>query len=402
MEILERVIEYFKSSVESFAELIENLISNIKKMPENIRQQRNQHAFQENCYTHNQRASLSFSVKDTLDLIGNYYSEIRSGVAPLGYILLGTVPFIFLYQYSISHIRISEKLIIFFTVVIAALLNISLTGLAFFPVAALMFFSMWESNIIIASITVILLIIVCAETGDKKISKYLFPISIMILTGCSSDTGVYLTVAILFVCSLLWSRSLFTILTPLFLLINIIIGGNKLNLISLDRMNVMERVNLFNISINDYVKVVFNTTVSLDKSFNSLVTLFKTNYAIYICLFFGLYYVSKVFQFIVRIFKIDSRKFKYVIISHLYCSITFWLVLQLAHFAYSANIVVATLKQTGQEIKLLYSFNNLLEIMPMIMETAKSSNFVLIAISDIVIAFLLSIPISLFVGGYDK
>ena len=402
MEILERVIEYFKSSAESFVELIENLISNIKKMPENIRQQRNQRSLQENGYAHDQKARPSFSVKEILDLIGNYYSEIRSGVATLGYILLGTVPFIFLYQYSISHIRISEKLIIFFAVVIAALLNISLTGLAFFPVAALMFFSMWESNIIIASITVILLIIVCAETGDKKISKYLFPISIMILTGCSSDTGVYLTVAILFVCSLLWSRSLFTILTPLFLLINIIIGGNILNLISLDRMNVIERVNLFNISVNDYAKVVFNTTVSLDKSFNSLVTLFKTNYAIYICLFFGLYYVSKVFQFIVRIFKMDRTKFKYVIISHIYCSITFWLVLQLANFVYSANIVVATLKQTGQDLRILDSFNNLLKIMPMITENAKNSNFVLIAVSEIVVAFLLSIPISLFVGGYDK
>ena len=402
MEILERVIEYFKSSAESFAELIENLISNIKKMPENIRQQRNQRAFQENSYTQNQRASLSFSVKDTLDLIGNYYSEIRSGVAPLGYILLGTVPFIFLYQYSISHIRISEKLIIFFAVVVAALLNISLTGLALFPIAALMFFSMWESNIIIASITVILLIIVCAETGDKKRSKYLFSISIMILTGCSSNTGVYLTIALLFICSLLWSNSLFTILTPLFLLINIIMGGNILNLISLDRMNVMERVNLFNISINDYVKVVFNTTVSFEKSYNSIVALFKTNYVIYICLFIGLYYVSKIFQFIVRIFKMDRTKFKYVIISHIYCSITFWLVLQLANFAYSANIVVATLKQTGQDLRILDSFNNLLKIMPMITETAKNSNFVLIAISDIVIAFLLSIPISLFVGGYDK
>ncbi len=395
---MEGIVEYLKSLLQSLSELAESSINKIKEVSENIKQRRKNNSFQNSAYNNEPQKSFYGSIKDGLNSIGENYREIRSGIAPIGYLLLATIPFIFLYQYSIVHIRINEKLIIFLVVVIAALLNILSTGLAFSPVAALMFFSMWENNIIIAGFNVLLLLIVSAEASDKKRGKYLFPIAIMILTGCSSDTGVYLSLALMFVCSLLWPDSMFTILAPMFVLINTITIGQVLNVITL---NGIDRVNLFNISISDYVPVVYKTTVSFEKSFQNIVSLFKINYPIYISLFFGLYIVAKIFKFIVKLSRIDRSKFKYIIISHLYCSVTFWLVLRITNFVYSTNSVIATLKLLGQDMKLLYSFDNLFSILPMIIEHIKNNNFIYITISDIVIAFLLSIPISLFVNGYD-
>ena len=351
--------------------------------------------------------NIKEKVKQVLRTIDDVYRRIQNNISPKGSYVVASIPFYFLYEFASNNIRINEKLVIVGITALAAVLNILKTGLAFWPIAALFFFSLWDKNVIIAIATVVVLLFISLKTKMVKKGKYQFPLAIMIITGCMSNSPLLLILALFFTCSLIWADHLNFITTPLLVLINTITIGTlsthvMVTLKGLFRVNNSFDVLVADFDLQKYFGKMTQSFVSWQQSSKDLKLLFGAYKVSYIVLFIGLFLTAVFFLKIAKKFRIYKLRLGYILISHLYVLLAILILKNIVNFSMALFDAITSLHSTGNEIRFLDSFDNFLSIMPLVKENMFTRSYMLIKLSDLVGAYFVSIPLSLCINGYDS
>ena len=215
--------------------------------------------------------------------VDSMFKRIQDIVSPIGSYAIASIPFVFLYLYSIEHIKIEEQVLILVLVIVAVLLNLFNTTFAFFPIAILLFFSTWGENIIFALI-ILLILAMCSDTNMVKKGKYVYPLIIMFFISGIFSSPIPLIISWLFVFSLMLGDRINIIPLTLASFINVLISSTTFHLITNSQI---VGINENKYPLNLYFTNTLKNYVSFDKSVKALSLLFDISFICSIC---NLYY----------------------------------------------------------------------------------------------------------------
>lgn len=331
--------------------------------------------------------------------IGDYYKKAQEFLSPKGSYIIATMPFIFFYKYLCENIRISEKLLILLIVMIVAILNAFKPKLISIPVAILMLFSILERNMIVALFAFILVLFAAVPNSMVKKGKFQTPLLIMIFTAGCVLSPVYFIVAIMFMCSIMWIDNLNIFITPFAVLVNLLIYATA----TVTFNTVFKQIALpsTTLTLGKYINTVLNNTKNFSWHFNNFCLLWKEYYVFYITIIIGFIVFAKLFYiFFIRSAKKRST-LSNILIPHIFAGFSILIIYQLAHYLYATNTIINILNSNGSKYNAFESIDNFIGIYPAVKDYFVNNQIYMLHVKDVIIALLITIPISVFVNGYD-
>ena len=213
--------------------------------------------------------------------IEDFYKKYNSHLAPIGSYVICTLPFFFLYQYAKENILIEETIYIALVVALAAILNCYNSGLCFVPVCGIFFLALWDKNVVLASLVTFLAFLGCIYAGDNRKGQYVYPIIILIFTGCLNRSLLPLMLAYTLSALVFWrDDSSYAFVIPLCLAVNIYIYGSGTELKTIELNSFLSE----RLPFNTYFKTVLDK-LNGDELIPQMFDLLKQQYKFYVLFF---------------------------------------------------------------------------------------------------------------------
>ena len=247
------------------------------------------------------------------------YKKLHNHLAPLGSYVICALPFFFLYQYAKDNILIEETVYIGLAVALTVFINSFKSGLCFIPVCTILFLALWDKNVVLAIAVAFMAFCSVFFASDRKKGQYVYPILVLILTGCLNRSLLPLMIAYTMTALVFWRDDrTYALIIPICLFLNAFIYGSGTDLTTMELNSILSE----RIPFASYFKTVLDQ-LNAEAMVAPIVDLLKQQHKFYVVFFAVLWVGTMIHRELSTRFDKFEKPFAYTLLSCLLCSLIF-------------------------------------------------------------------------------